>query len=110
MPQPFDPRRTIEETQDHAPSVGSGADETVAPSDTAKNSEAPTFSPSSDPDEIGVLGPYRILKELGRGGMGAVYAAVDSRLDRKLALKVMLPEFAADKSARGRFLRCRLEL
>ena len=37
--------------------------------------------------------------------MGAVYLAVDTRLDRKLALKVMLPEFAADRDAKERFLR-----
>ena len=37
--------------------------------------------------------------------MGAVYAALDSRLDRRLALKVMLPQFAADAAAKARFLR-----
>jgi serine/threonine protein kinase len=37
--------------------------------------------------------------------MGAVYAALDTRLDRKLALKVMLPQFAANHAARERFLR-----
>src|SRR5262249_44349774 len=51
------------------------------------------------------LGPYRIIKELDKGGMGAVYAALDTRLDRRLALKVMLPQFAADADAKERFLR-----
>ena len=37
--------------------------------------------------------------------MGAVYLALDTRLDRKLALKVMLPQFAADPAAKERFLR-----
>ena len=37
--------------------------------------------------------------------MGAAYAALDTRLDRQLALKVMLPEFAADRDAKERFLR-----
>jgi len=45
------------------------------------------------------------VKLLGQGGMGAVYAAIDTRLDRKLALKVMLPEFAANPAAKERFLR-----
>jgi serine/threonine protein kinase/WD40 repeat protein len=45
------------------------------------------------------------VKELGKGGMGAVYLAVDTRLDRKLALKVMLPEFASNKDAKERFIR-----
>jgi serine/threonine protein kinase len=105
MDRPDDRRQALEETQDHAPSVGSGADETVAPSATARDGAAPTFAPPRQPDEVGVLGPYRVVKELGRGGMGAVYAAVDSRLDRKLALKVMLPQFAADAAAKERFLR-----
>ena len=37
--------------------------------------------------------------------MGAVYAAIDTRLERKLALKVMLPEFAADPASKERFIR-----
>ena len=55
--------------------------------------------------EVGTLGPFRLVKELGKGGMGAVFAALDTRLDRRLALKVMLPKFAADAVAKGRFLR-----
>ena len=42
----------------------------------------------------GVLGPYRILKLLGEGGMGAVYAALDTRLDRNIAIKVCREEFS----------------
>jgi serine/threonine protein kinase len=64
-----------------------------------------TFGPSAGPNEVGTLGPYRVIRPLGRGGMGAVYLAVDTRLNRKLALKVMLPQFAADPVSRERFLR-----
>ncbi len=72
---------------------------------TPTDSFVPTFGPPDEPGEVGRLGPYRIIKELGKGGMGAVYAALDTRLDRKIALKVMIPAFAAIPSAKERFLR-----
>src|SRR5262249_2130883 len=57
------------------------------------------------PDEIGRLGPYRILAVLARGGMGVVFRAHDPALDRPVALKAMLPGEAAVPNARERFLR-----
>lgn len=63
------------------------------------------FGSPTEMGEVGTLGPYRLLKQLGAGGMGAVYLAIDTRLKRKLALKVMLPDAAADVDAKERFLR-----
>jgi hypothetical protein len=49
------------------------------------------------------LGPYEVLNPLGAGGMGEVYRARDSRLNRDVALKVLPAEVANDPSRRHRF-------
>ena len=64
-----------------------------------------SLSPPQGPDELGRLGTYRILQILGVGGMGVVFRAEDTQLKRPVALKTMLPELAADASAKKRFLR-----
>ncbi len=51
------------------------------------------------------LGPYRIESVIGRGGMGVVYLATHSGLDRKVALKLLAPDYAGDEAFRARFLR-----
>lgn len=51
------------------------------------------------------LGPYAVHQELGRGGMGVVYAAEDTRLGRSVALKALPREYARDPVRRERLAR-----
>ena len=51
------------------------------------------------------LGPYEITGSLGAGGMGEVYRARDTRLDRTVAIKVLPELFASDSTFRARFDR-----
>jgi eukaryotic-like serine/threonine-protein kinase len=59
----------------------------------------------SDLEQGALLGPYRIENILGAGGMGQVYRAIDTRLNRTVAVKVLPTLLASDQGFRARFDR-----
>ena len=66
------------------------------------------MSPAPAPTGAGIpaqVGPYRIERELARGGMGIVYLARDTRLDRAVAIKALPDDVAADPDRLARFER-----
>src|SRR6267143_6141022 len=85
------PVSAVGETMDSGSGLAGGAE-------TALNLSS-FLSPPTSPDEIGWLANYRVLKVVGRGGMGVVLRAEDIHLQRIVALKVILPEIAANPVA-----------
>jgi serine/threonine-protein kinase len=79
-----------EETRAEADAGGSGLD---------------FLAPPDGPGQLGRLGHYVVLEEIGRGGMGVVLKARDEVLNRIVAVKVMAPGLAAVATARQRFTR-----
>src|SRR5579885_492430 len=76
--------------------------------DNATQASAPTGSrpPAAPPDLTGhTLGDFRVLRRLGQGGMGQVYVAEQISLKRKVALKILRADLAADPTALERFKR-----
>ena len=57
-----------------------------------------------DPARPTDIGPYRLLRPIGRGSMGVVYLALDSRTQQHLALKTLPQQASDDAAARQRFL------
>jgi len=58
-------------------------------------------------DLIGELidGRYQLTRQIGNGGMASIYEAIDTRLDRKVAVKIMHPHLAQDEAFVNRFIR-----
>src|SRR5579864_9471261 len=75
--------------------------ETAAPAEDSLS----FLTPSDKPGHLGRLGHYEVLQIIGKGGFGLVLKGFDERLHRVVAIKVLSPAFAANGSARKRFIR-----
>ncbi|WP_161604681.1 serine/threonine-protein kinase [Roseiconus nitratireducens] len=76
----------------------------MAPSNPEYEFLDPPKSASEGGQALGTLGHYRVIRELGKGGMGYVFLAIDSRLKREVALKVMNQKIASTPGSRKRFI------
>ncbi|GAA5142640.1 hypothetical protein GCM10023340_06440 [Nocardioides marinquilinus] len=64
-----------------------------------------TTGAGATPEPGGELGPFRLGKRLGIGGMGIVFQALDTQLNRQVALKIITPHIGEDPGFRARFTR-----
>ena len=95
----------------HTPLPGPVSEETLnergAPEDWTAAGSSKVSAPAADHDtlEIGTVlaGRYEIIQLIGQGGMGAVYKARDTELDRIVALKLIRPELARNPQILARF-------
>lgn len=86
-----------------APTITTGEHDIVDESDSEFSLDF--LNPTDKPNCLGTLAQYEAIEVVGRGGMGLVLRAYDTKLNRVVAIKVMAPELAANPMAVKRFLR-----
>ncbi|MEO1617784.1 MAG: serine/threonine-protein kinase [Planctomycetota bacterium] len=95
----IDPAETL------SPDVSNTGSRVSPTVETSSPVAMPFLAKSDDPAYIGRLHHFEISRVLGRGGMGIVFEAFDTHLQRTVAIKVLNPEYAKNDVARQRFCR-----
>ncbi len=113
--QPKDAVLTLNEiaAENIAPTMMAGGESSSIPfsasafvsSDAGLHEPSKNGSQTNDGSHPDSLGGYRVLKELGRGGMGAVYLAKQNSLNRQVAIKTIRPQLASNPAFISRFTR-----
>ena len=98
-PDEPDVRAEVTSLLDHHSNAGQFLDQPIVERFPTVLDDERTYPPGQ------VIGPYTIVRELGRGGMGRVYLANDARLNRPVALKAVAPRLTSDPSNRERLRR-----
>ncbi|QDU26491.1 Serine/threonine-protein kinase PknL [Anatilimnocola aggregata] len=75
------------------------------PKPRSREAKLDFLEPASDPSYLGRLAHFDVMRVLGRGGMGVVLEAFDSKLQRNVAIKVLDQEYAEDEIGKQRFCR-----
>ncbi|MEM6688639.1 MAG: serine/threonine-protein kinase, partial [Planctomycetota bacterium] len=111
-PEQSTPARSLEATVAEAASSANQVSAFQSADNATKRSQTDSSIASDSPPTLEVetlegqsMGPYKVVDRIGRGGMGVVYRAEDTRLSRVVAIKTLLPRLADREPLRQRFLR-----